>query len=228
MQTWIVSVKNHNYDFYFVSGDDIDVPNLIKIDFKESYDQLPLKTYLGLKAIKDFDYTHVVKTDDDTFVNVEELTKHFKDFDYIGKFNNPSNNSNNIHFFKCSDDFKRLKKPAKYSYAEGGFYILSKKAVDHITSFNEALFYNTPETYRGEDVFIGELLNENFTKIDINTEYSKLYNMDITYNGVSLHPVDSNLMKSLYKLPFEFQLKILRENSNLNDYNKRDKYLSQL
>lgn len=222
--TWAKRLIEKNIPYYFASGDslDIDAP-LLQLNFKESYEQLPLKTYHLLKDTLNYEYSHIIKTDDDTFLNIDLITKDILQFDYIGKFNLPSS-APTLHYYKCNDEFKVPKKSAKYKYAEGGMYILSKKAVNKILELPESSFINTPENYKGEDVLIGEILSsEEFTKLDLkDVSLSEKLNMDITKDGLSLHPVHNIVMPKIYNINFDRQIEILLENYILNDYNRRD------
>jgi len=226
--TWAKKLKEKNIPYFFISGDNLEVnaPTIKLNDFVESYEQLPLKSFHLFKESLNYEYDYILKADDDTFLNIDLLNGDILKFDYIGKFNNPSN-APNLHYYKCNDNFKVPKKAAKYKYAEGGMYILSRKAVQKIVELPEKTFINTPENYKGEDVLVGDILHgDDFTKLDIkDVELSKKLNMDITKNGLSLHPVHSIIMPKIYNLSFDEQIKKLLENPVLNDYNRRDIYL---
>jgi len=226
--TWAKTLREKNIPYYFVTGDKIEVkaPFLFLKNFIESYEQLPLKTYNLLKESLNFEYDYLIKTDDDTFLNANLLTNDILSFDYVGKFNKPSL-APTLHYFKCTEQYKVPKKPAKFEYAEGGMYILSRKAVNKILETPKDEFINTPENYKGEDVFVGDLLHDKtYTKLNINdVNLSKKLNMDITNKGLSIHPVHNILMPKLFNKDLNEQIKILLENPILNDYNKRDLYL---
>lgn len=226
--TWGKTLIENNIPYYFVSSD-IEIKefnnNLLLENFTESYDQLPLKTFKALNASLRFDYDYLIKLDDDVFFNTEEfLRTDYYNFEYIGKFNKPNNNSKNIHFFKCSDEFKKEKQPTIYEYAEGAFYCLKRCCIEKICSLKEDFFINTPETYKGEDVLIGNILRDS-KKLNLYSEESKILNMDITKNGISLHPVHQSLFNELYLKSYSDQIKILKENPLKNQYNLRDIYL---
>ena len=228
--TCIKDLKKNNIDYYFVSGDReiLEYTNhLLLNDFAECYEQLPLKTYKSLRASLNYDFDFLIKLDDDCFFNANEFLKlDLADIDYIGKFNAP-NASKTTHFYKCSDEFKKEKTPTSYDYAEGGFYCLKRSCVEEIASLSEDIFINTPENYRGEDVLIGQLL-QGKNKLDLNSDYSKQLNMDITQNGISLHPVHATLMPVLFNKDIIEQLHILRNNTLKNEYNLRDIYLENI
>jgi LmbE family N-acetylglucosaminyl deacetylase len=228
--TWAKSLQKKNIPYYFISGDniDIDAPFIHLKEFTESYEQLPLKTFHILSESLKHDYDLLIKTDDDTFLNIDLLNEDILNFDYIGKFNEPKY-APNIHYYKCSGEFKVPKKAAKYKYAEGGVYILSRKAVQKIVDTPQETFINTPENYKGEDVMVGDLLHEDrFSKLDIKDAHlSKTLNMDVTKNGFSFHPVHNIIMPKIYNLNLDEQTKILLENPVLNDYNRRDIYIKK-
>jgi hypothetical protein len=226
--TWAKKLREKNIPYFFISGDnlDIDAPFIHISEFVESYEQLPLKTYYILKESLKYEYDLLIKTNDDTLLNIDLLDKNILQYDYIGKFNDPVY-APTIHYFKCNEKFRVPKQATKHRYAEGGMYILSKKSVEKIVSVPKNDFINTPENYKGEDVTVGEILKDDeFTKLDIkDKELSKKANMDITKSGFSIHPVHNLLMSKIYNLNFDAQLKILLENPILNDYNRRDIYI---
>jgi hypothetical protein len=228
--TWIKDLEKNNIDYYFVSGDKdiLEYDNhLLLNDFSECYEQLPLKTYKSFKASLNFNFDFLIKLDDDCFFNPNEFLKlDFSNIDYTGKFNMP-NASKIIHFYKCNDEFKKEKPPTLYEYAEGGFYCLRRACIEEISSLSEDTFINTPENYRGEDVLVGQLL-QNKRKLNLNTDYSKQLNMDITQNGISFHPVHMSLMHNLLNKDFNEQILILKDNPYKNEYNLRDLYLKTL
>jgi len=225
--TWAKILQNQKISYFYVTSDFIPAVPLLKLrNFKECYEQLPLKTFLALKAIQDIKYTHVIKLDDDTFFDYTKLNANFYKFDYIGKFNKIIN-SETVHFYKVKSNFRIAKRPAKSKYAEGGFYMISKKAVKKILTQTEESFINCPGSYKGEDVLMGELLaSKKFKKLDLNTQYSESLNMDITKDGLSLHPVHYSLYNDIYcKSEFLDKLHILQVNYAKNDYNRRDIFL---
>jgi len=220
--SWIKDLSKYNISYYFVTGDDLKDEPVIKLNFKECYEQLPLKTFLSLKELYNKEYTHLLKTDDDTFIDVNSLIKlNFNDLNYYGRGVQPNNNID-AHFYKCKDKAYHLpKRKTEFSYAEGGAYILSKKAVDIIASYPENYFLNTPLNYRGEDVIVGELLAKNNILLEdgYNKKVGELLKMDIT--EISFHPVHFSLLSKLSNLNAEQKIKLLQQNPYLNDYIKK-------
>lgn len=231
LDTWIQDLIKHDIPFFFISGDQLnDLPNFLYLEnFQECYEQLPIKTYLAMqKLLQHCDFTHVVKVNDDTYVNVEKfLQLDLSNVKYAGKKNEPSN-APTYHFYKIKNKaFHVSKRDAKNAYAEGGFYILDYEAVKTIVLNNFDTFYNTPETYKGEDVLVGEIMKTyQFNLIDLKDDTSGKINMDITNRGMSLHPVHYSLMPLIHAKSLEDQLAILVENPLKNDYNRIKLYES--
>jgi hypothetical protein len=223
--SWALTLKNKNIPYYYITSDNLDSVPLLKLkNFVESYEQLPTKTFLALEEISKSNFSHIIKVDDDTFLDFNKILPHIFEYDYVGKFNEVSD-APTIHYYKCKDEFRKPKKPAPFVYAEGGFYILSKKAVKQVIERPISEFINTPDNYRGEDVIVGSILSSSeFKKLDLcDKKQSKKYNMDITTNYTSIHPVHHLLMAELYSS--HDKDKILVENAYKNDYNKRDIFL---
>jgi hypothetical protein len=228
-ETWGRDLKRHNIDYYFISGDELDLNNTLKINFKESYEQLPLKTLLMLKQISNIDFNYIIKLDDDTFFNIDEFLKtDFINYDYIGKFNLADAKRDSyykrIHFYKIKNkDYHIDKILPQFDYAQGGFYALSRSAVDYILTHKKELFINTPTSYKGEDELLGEILARQ-KKYDIKDSYvSSLLHLDATKNGISFHPVHHTLVKPLYKCAgVEEKIKFLKANFYKNAYILRD------
>jgi hypothetical protein len=229
-QSWLQDLKQNHVEYFFVSADELDIqePQIKLKNFTECYEQLPLKTFLTLKQICNYNFTHLIKTDDDVYLNIKKLIKTLsQNVDYSGKFNLKGTDASMIHYYKCNKQFKTPKKQAHHDYAEGGMYVLSKKAAKHIASHDQNAFINSPKTYKGEDVVVGELLsNEQFIKLDLTDNLSDKLNMDITINDISYHPVHKSLMHKLYKAKTTSnRIHILVANAAKNDYNKRDIFI---
>jgi hypothetical protein len=228
-ETWGRDLKRHDIDYHFVSGDELSLNNALKIDFDESYEQLPLKTFLMLEQISNINFNYIVKLDDDTFFNIDEFLKtDFMNYDYIGKFNLANNKRDTyykrIHFYKIKNvDYHVDKILPQFDYAQGGFYALSRRAVDYILTHKKELFINTPTSYKGEDELLGEILARH-KKYDIKDDYvSSLLHLDATKNGISFHPVHHTLVKPLYKcIGDKEKIKYLQANFYKNAYVLRD------
>jgi hypothetical protein len=223
--SWLKKLKENNIPYFFVTGDEftIDEP-LLKIEHNECYEQLPLKTYLALKESLQYNYNYVIKADSDIFLNIDKLLKlDLTGINYLGKENSPNNNSD-THFYKCKNkEYCQPKLKTKYPYAQGGFYILSRNAVEIIVKYPNEFFVNRPSAYKGEDVLVGEILHTNNIRLTNFTDPagSKI-KMDITRDGLSLHPVHFTLLSKINNLDFEDQIKILQQTPYLNEYNKKN------
>jgi hypothetical protein len=231
LDTWVQDLIKNNIPFFFVSGDQLnDLPNFLYLEnVQECYEQLPLKTYLAMqKLLQHCDFTHVAKVNDDTYVNVEKfLQLNLSNIKYAGKKNEPSHTPT-YHYYKIKNKaFHVPKRDAKNAYAEGSFYILNHEAVKTIVLNNFDAFHNTPETYKGEDVLVGEIMKAHGCNlIDLKDGTSGTTNMDITNQGMSLHPVHYSLMSLIHAKSFEDQLTILVEHPLKNDYNRIKLYES--
>lgn len=231
LDTWIQDLIKNNIPFFFVSGDQLNnLPNFLYLeDFQECYEQLPLKTYLAMqKLLQHYDFTHAVKVNDDTYVNVEKfLQLDLSNVKYAGKKNEP-NHAPTYHHYKIKNKaFHVPKRDAKNAYAEGSFYILDHEAVKTIVLNNFDTFHNTPETYKGEDVLVGEIMKAyGVNLIDLKDETLGTTNMDITNQAMTLHPVHYSLMPLIHAKSLEDQMAILVEHPLKNDYNRIKLYES--
>ena len=225
-KTW---AKNINHEYYFVTSDklDVDVPTIKLKGSIEVYEQLPMKTYVALQHVyKNHKFSHIIKVNDDTFVDMSKFKDAYLQYDYVGKFNTPGSNPF-VHYYKCSEAFRVPKSPTLHPYAQGGFVVLSRNAVKKIISQPKEQFVNTPSTYKGEDVLLGEILSSAvYKKLDIKDSYSDKMNLDITNDFLSLHPIDYKIMHKLLGKCNKSIKKILCNSQNLNDYIKRDKFVS--
>lgn len=227
-KTWANILRKNNIPYLYVTSDELpSLPTLKLENFTECYEQLALKTYFTLDSLRDTNFTHFIKLDDDVYFDYEKINFNIQDFDYVGKFNKVVESST-VHYYKVNPLFKKPKNNAVCEYAEGGFYILSKKSVDYILDSKIDNFKNTPFHYKGEDVVVGEILNrqKNLKKLDLYDSTSEKINMDVSKNGISFHPVHYSIMELLYTADnLSNKIDILLKYSEKNEYNKRDIYL---
>ncbi len=125
-------------------------------DLKDSYANLSSKVLMGFKwSISDkVEYDYLLKTDDDSFVRIEPLSRAIKDMDcprrlYWGYFMGyaypePNGKWKERHWFKC---------PHYLPYAMGGGYVLSRDVVDILVTLSHKL-----ALYKNEDVTVGSWL----------------------------------------------------------------------
>ncbi|XP_013410705.1 beta-1,3-galactosyltransferase 5-like [Lingula anatina] len=141
--------------------------DLVQIDFRDSYDNLTVKTVMGLRWASTFcpRAKFVMKTDDDMFVNYMLLVQYLKDLTpqdqellYAGSING------NLHPVRVAEyvsEKKWVVPVEEYPdedyppYCSGGAYVLSGRAAKSI--------YETSKTtpfFRMEDVFVGICANK--------------------------------------------------------------------
>ena len=125
-------------------------------DLKDTYHNLSRKVLFGLnwaeQELGHFDF--LIKTDDDSFVQIEKVAENFKEMGcpdrlYWGYFMGhaypePSGKWAERNWYSC---------PHYLPYAMGGGYVLSKKVVDIIVSLSDRLIL-----YSNEDVTVGSWL----------------------------------------------------------------------
>lgn len=223
-------VKN-KIPYFFVSGDSLPYKNFIKLDHLESYEQLPIKTFLMLEKIKNYKFEYILKLNDDTLLSVNKLLDlDIKNYDYAGKFNISKNKkASKIHFYKIKNSsFYKDKKLSEVEWAEGGFYLLNKRAIKEILSYKKEYFVNTPDTYRGEDEIIGKILKD-FRKLNLKDEkLSNNLHMDVCKEGLSFHPVHSLIFETLHSASsLNNKIQLLKNKYYLNEYFLRDEFLKK-
>lgn len=224
--TYARILKKNSVPYYYVSADNLlNVPQ-ITLNFTESYEQLPTKTYLLFKELLKFDFTHLIKLDDDTYFNYDAINFNLSEYDYVGKFNEITN-SDREHYYKVKKEYRHPKRNARASYAEGGCYFLSRKAINYVLEHDANYFYNDIKNYRGEDVIIGEILKDKDIKLlNIKSKDSDSLNMDITENNISIHPLHYTLFQTIFENK-QNCYKLLLDNAAKNDYNKRNIFLKK-
>jgi hypothetical protein len=209
---WFDFLDKDLFDCYYIIGDnDIDKPYITgdKIILKcdDTYEQLINKTYNFIKFCKNnFEFDYIFKCDDDTYINVDEFKKIrvdlIQNIDYAGVFTlTPSIESvsndflkswKTLHWKKCEDENFKIEKNIHFNlrYAYGGTgYFLSNKAIKYILQYSEDDWYNTPETYIGEDVKVGIALSKHVDLKYINLkDDSSTDDIDIMLNGSTMHP----------------------------------------
>lgn len=159
-----------------------------KLDCKDNYESLIFKVFKAIQWVnKNEDYDYILKTDDDIIFNKEKINSLYKniyqsDIDYTGFFNVNSYTLNksyysNYHFGKCEDqqiNNTPVLCPAMNTYASGGAYFLSKKAVNKY--LNE--FPKEDKKLIFEDLLMGKILNsQDNLKIErgLNNEFREAF-----------------------------------------------------
>ena len=190
-----------SYEFYFVYGRNQTnkVEPYIEVDCEECYENLPIKTYFIIEHFIKTGKEFLVKMDDDTYIDFSI----FKDFqckeDYIGMFlKYPTTIKSSIfHWYTIQNpNYKIYKKTFDLNYAEGGWYILSKKAALICYEKGQGFYESTPETYLGEDTKIGMALDRpDITKRDLLFNKGLMY--ETTEDLMVIHPVHPVLFDKL-------------------------------
>jgi hypothetical protein len=221
-----------NYEFYFVYGRNQQnkVEPYIEVDIEEKYENLPLKTYFLLEHyLKNTRHDYIFKMDDDTFIDFKLFNPINFPYDYTGMFlTYPEDLKTSIfHWYTISTPEYRIPmKTFDLKYAEGGAYILSRKAAQRCYDKGYSFYDSTPETYLGEDTKIGMCLTDS----DI-TVCDLLYNKDLLYETTKdlmlIHPVHHLLFDKLHDAETrEDKINILRRYNYLNLNFKREIYLT--
>lgn len=221
------------HKFYFVYGKNQTkkVEPYIEVDVVESYENLPLKTYYILEHFLSTAEDYVIKMDDDTYIDFALFDQTTYNEDYIGMFlDYPSTLKSSIfHWYTVDNpEYKIPKKTFDLKYAEGGWYMLSRKAAQICWEKGYSFFDSTPDTYLGEDTKIGMALNcPEITTKDL------LYNDGLMYETTKdlmvIHPVHPVLFDKLAcSTTKEEKLDWLKRLNCLNLNFKRDIYLNKI
>lgn len=225
-------LKDCPYEFYFVYGKDNEnkVEPFLEFDFEEIYDNLPEKTYCIIDHFLKTGDDKLVKIDDDTLLDLEQLKKYESSKeDYIGCFVNAGHSGQYdkqqyIDLYRVKNPhYKELKTKYPIQYAEGGFYILSRKACEELAKNKSHFCGLSGETFISEDTLVGIcLMSPTFSKNNL-----KLYNdlpYDMTYDFVSIHPVNLTLFDRLKKIKYcQERLELLSKYRYMNEYSLRPK-----
>lgn len=167
--------------FFFEGGDETSYnDNLLILNCPDTYEDLALKTKLMLKYVYDnFEFDYLVKVDDDTGLIVDRLLdRDLPEEDYIGY---------PVGLKSCTGGIQ---------YAQGGGYILSRKATSIIVDYVFDSDKSVPWWYGGqasvdmwkadeevkkvasvEDLMVGDILSKsgitvyNINNYDVNNYY---------------------------------------------------------
>lgn len=224
-----INFKNKKVLFYFVYGNSKNnriEGNTIFLKSPESYESLPVKTINFLKFInKKFSYTHVLKMDDDIYLNYSKFInflKNLENYDYAGFFHGKKalkNTPRTYHFNKCSDkSFNEIiYEPYNYDFCNGACCFLSKKSVKFILKHykNNFEYLRSISNKKGsEDRMVGQILTAcpgmpNIKIIKSGSWVSNEKNMFETFNTSVFHPVLTELLPKLNNLNKKFIFKYL-------------------
>lgn len=213
----------------------IDIPfDVIQLDTEESYVNLYNKILESLKYINiNLEYDYIIKIDDDTLFNIDKFDLKMLSADYIGR--QMSNTEDNYICLPRLNIFKHINlgmNKKDCSYMTGDFYILSKKAVQHVLSnLNKVDSVKYMDSAIAEDYLIGYLLKDapiTTKDITLQTNEINLNFLQITENYMSIHPVLNWEFSSLINLPFDKQIERISNISGKLSLIYRKKLTEQL
>jgi hypothetical protein len=217
-------LKKYNITpIFFTSKESItfDFSPFLTVNFphlEETYNNLYLKILESFNYVNTkLDYDYVIKIDDDTLFNIDKFNLTILTADYIGS---PETNlAENYISLPRLNLFKKIDlgmHKGKCFYMCGDFYILSKKAIQHILT-NIEKTDQIKEEFICEDYLIGHLLND----AQITTKNIKLIptnqweeQLQITENYMTIHPIMDKDFDKLISVSFKEQLKRLEEISS--------------
>lgn len=191
-----------NYEFYFVYGRDQEnkVEPYIEVDCEEVYENLSLKTYFIIEHFLQTDHDKLIKMDDDTFINFDKFNLSDIKEDYVGVFLQHSTKQiSTIEHWHCikTPEFKVPKKLYDVFYAEGGFYMLSRKAAALCYDEGYDFYVNTPETYVSEDIKVGLCLQKHKEVSILDLRWECDLNYETAKDFLVIHPVNILLFDKL-------------------------------
>ena len=164
--TWLKEVIKHNIPYFFVIGKPSSRSyvdgDILYVDAPDTYEHLPRKSYKIFEYIYNYTfYSHVLKIDDDCYVNVDNLLQcGFENYDYMGKVAGYEDDlDRNWHEGKTDDPtIGQYAGEHKGTWANGASgYFLNRYAMSKILEYSnhkEIAF----ELY--EDKLIGDILRE--------------------------------------------------------------------
>lgn len=186
---WVNSLPYDIKHFYVVGDetlidDHIFLDDVLYVKCSDDYISLPIKVISAIKAINSkYQYKYIFKTDDDQMlVNKNFFTDLCKDldkeyYDYGGFIVNIKDHYTE---YKTNQINKKVYLNA-CSYANGRFYLLSKKSCDHLCS----IYYKFYD-YVYEDYSIGYELGSNNSNLKIKkleAQFDDFMDVDIYINN---------------------------------------------
>jgi len=182
-----------NYFFYYGEGNYCD-ERFINLHTSDCYSNLTAKTYKMLDYFNNKDFDYLVKIDDDTFLDIDELYNlDVNNYEYIGGLSTLNDHLKNFKFYKDylitrslkkDINFDYTKKLSDFKYVMGNFCIFKKDIINKILQFckNDTLHTEIPQ----EDISIGYICNRINAKILDISSHIPFYH--ITKN-ISYHPI---------------------------------------
>lgn len=194
--------KFNNYFFYHGEGVSPS-SKFINLNISDCYSNLTKKTYSMLERFKDFNFDYLIKIDDDTFLDVNELYNlDVQDSDYIGGSSSLNMHLKNFDFYKEYLLSKSLKKDIDFNYTNnlsdfkyilGNFCILRKDLIFKILEYikDDIIFDKIPQ----EDISIGYVCDKINAKLLDISDNIPFYH--ITKN-ISYHPLSFVLFNMFF------------------------------
>lgn len=159
IDTWVKNCLSH--DLMILGSDkmqdNISGIKVLKTIKNESYKDLPAKMKLSFEYCLSKDWDYLVKIDDDAYLNVNKLSnflnKKTSDLLYAGQGIHFPSSKHPCYLSNISDELPP--KSFKYYYAQGGCYVMSKKALEVSLSNMDA---SAP--FFAEDLMVGKSMTE--------------------------------------------------------------------
>ena len=162
LRTWVPKIES-KHDLIVLGDctmeDNIQGHSVYKPLNNETYYDLPEKMYRSYRHVLDMEWDYLVKTDDDCYLNIDNLHSSLAEMSSIDKLYT----GQGIHFktktkpnylSNCDDKLP----PEQYTmyYAQGGCYIMSKSALNH--SIDKMQYKKPP--FSAEDVMVGMAMTD--------------------------------------------------------------------
>lgn len=221
-KTWLRDLPEHIHAYFYEGGhpEEKIQDDVICLTCGDGYEDLAIKSYSFLKfAHTTLNFDYVCKCDDDTYVHIRRLLNSgFEKHDYTG--NLPPGNAwkNGV-------------------YAQGGLYILSRKAVKAITDtpfesgrgkrwwwgaglpVRSDLLEDPGQDYSTEDVMVGDILRENGIYLNIDPRFN---------HDSSPTPYDSFLKITCHHVSEKEFYLIYNDRNKINKLIKRLLFLEEI
>ena len=228
-KTWISNLLKNNIEYKVFIGRNDDVKtggDIVVLDVEDDYEALKQKTRGLLDyAISNTTFDYILKTDDDTFVDVSNLLKlDFCNKDYIGWFSCLKTHKRQLKNYIEYMQKRKLRKNLDHSYIDkinidltyaiGGYYLISNSIAPRL--LEELKKNSLCNEILQEDISTGYAChNLNASTLDL---YFKQNWYQISLDNIFFHPINFMLMNKLEQTTdFELRKKILEDNIILNN-----------
>jgi hypothetical protein len=143
-------------------GDEL-LPDEVRLDCPDSYDELPQKTFAILQyAAEQVSFDHLIKIDDDTMVmDLTELLRHALQADYVGALKGSDMTA--LHHLRRQNSQNKNPVPPELLRTEfmtGPLYCLSRSCVTYLAGLPRADIRELQEPVAYEDRMVGRLVTE--------------------------------------------------------------------